>query len=123
MFLQRCFNCDSLGCAYVVPAFNVFVCTECSGIQYVVHKPLLSTRHACHAHRGWPGAPSGGTGRQLLPPLLAPSPDSPPSGPVRSMKVGHRVKSISMGTFTAEEARALEAGGNAVSGTAMLVVQ
>lgn len=30
---KRCFNCDSLGTTYCVPAFSIFVCTTCSGIQ------------------------------------------------------------------------------------------
>ena len=30
---KRCFNCDSLGTTYTVPQFNIFVCTDCSGVQ------------------------------------------------------------------------------------------
>lgn len=30
---KRCFHCESLGTTYCVPAFSIFVCTTCSGIQ------------------------------------------------------------------------------------------
>ncbi|GAX75253.1 hypothetical protein CEUSTIGMA_g2698.t1 [Chlamydomonas eustigma] len=61
---KSCFNCTTLGTSYVVPAYGIFVCMECSG---------------------------------------------------KHMNAGHRVKSVSMGKYTVEEVKALEAGGNEVA--------
>lgn len=43
---KRCFNCNHLGTTYVVPQFNVFVCTECSGQHMRVGQRVKSINMA-----------------------------------------------------------------------------
>jgi hypothetical protein len=64
---KRCFDCESLGTTYYVPAFGVFVCTACSGFQCVdpaAEAPRAAPRPRadCQDAIGPAGARGGGRG-------------------------------------------------------------
>ncbi|RHY07360.1 hypothetical protein DYB25_009477 [Aphanomyces astaci] len=81
---RRCFDCNEMGPQYICLDFSTFICTACSGLQYV---PLF----------------------------VGPSP-CPYSWYLISREFSHRIKSISMSTFTDTEVKNIvKFGGNEVS--------
>ncbi|RHY12604.1 hypothetical protein DYB36_002365 [Aphanomyces astaci] len=81
---RRCFDCNEMGPQYICLDFNTFICTACSGLQYV---PLFVGPSSC-----------------------------PYSWYLISREFSHRIKSISMSTFTDTEVKNIvKFGGNEVS--------